>query len=67
MIQFVPTLAITPLSVAVHSLRSSVQGRLILPEEPGCKEARLAWSRKVNQHLAMIPLAEIGFFSVPGI
>lgn len=58
MIQFVPTLAVTPLSVAVHSLRSSVQGRLILPEEPGYEEGRLAWSRKVDQQPAMILLAK---------
>jgi len=57
MIQFLPILPIMPLSVVIHSLRSSIQGRLILPEEPGCEEARLASSRKVDQHPAMILLA----------
>jgi hypothetical protein len=57
LIQYVPTIAVTPLSVVIHSLRSSVQGWLILPDEPGCEEARLASSRKVYQHPAMILLA----------
>jgi hypothetical protein len=67
MIQFLPTLAVMPLSLAVHSIRSSIQRRLILTAEQGYEEARLEWSRKVDQHPAMVPLAEISFFSVPGI
>lgn len=39
-------------------LRANIQGQVILSDDPGYDEARLAWNRKVEQHPAVIVVAE---------
>jgi hypothetical protein len=48
----------TPLAEATSELQANVRGQVILPENPGYDEARLAWNRKVVQHPAVIVVAE---------
>jgi FAD/FMN-containing dehydrogenase len=44
-------------SVAAQ-LQGSIQGKVILPGEPGYDEARLGWNRKIVQHPTVIVAAE---------
>lgn len=50
------SLASTELQIS--ELRARCQGQVIFPEDPQYNEARLAWNRKVEQHPAVIVIAE---------
>jgi FAD/FMN-containing dehydrogenase len=43
---------------AAAQLRANIQGQVILPDEPGYDEARLAWNRKIVQYPAVIVIAK---------
>lgn len=45
-------------AAAATQLRANIQGQVILPDEPGYDEARLAWNRKIVQYPAMIVIAQ---------
>lgn len=53
-----PVPATSDLKSAANQLRAKVQGQVILPDEPGYPEARLAWNRRVDQRPALIVAAK---------
>jgi len=50
--------SVAAMEAAVAELRSSIQGQVVLPGETQYEEARRGWNLTVNQHPALIVLAE---------